>query len=303
MKMKNKNNTVLTFILLLVIFATNYCYGQEIKRDGNIYTLSAGDLIFSISAQTGGRIVSFRRGNSELLTSTNEHPRYYGATFWISPQKDYWPPYPAIDQLPYKTTIIGHKIQMVSQTENMNFRITKEFSISTSNTAICIAYKIENISNKTYKLAPWDVTRVFGGLSFFPIGEEDKNINISSIPNSFIKSNILWVPFIQEKNMKAQKLFNTAKGGWMAHYYKNLLFVKCFPDIQVEDIPPQQGEVEIFIAANGKYIELENHGRYITLAPNESTVYNEKYYLLFLGQNKKEKDLLSIIKQLNKKVN
>ena len=50
MKMKNKNNTVLTFILLLVIFATNYCYGQEIKRDGNIYTLSAGDLIFSISA-------------------------------------------------------------------------------------------------------------------------------------------------------------------------------------------------------------------------------------------------------------
>ena len=41
---------------------------------------------------------------------------------------------------------------------------------------------------------------------------------------------------------------------------EGFLFVKCFPDIRPDEAPPGQGEVEIFVAPKGRYLELENHG-------------------------------------------
>ena len=273
---------------------------HTISRTGNVYTLSLGDLSFSVSSEVGGRIVSFRRGEYELLTTDAINPVYYGSTFWLSPQADYWPPYPTIDKLPYKVRIDEEKLSITSLIDDRNICITKEFSISVADTSIYINYKIKNTSDETRKLAPWDVSRVLGGLSFFPVGEKDDKINKPDIPTAYIENGILWFPFVKEENGIAQKLFSTAKGGWIAHYYQNVLFVKFFPDIQAEDIPPGQGEVEIFIAPGGRYIELENHGKYISLAPNQTVEYIQKWFLIPAGYGKDKKDLLSIIENLNK---
>lgn len=297
MKKNNIGHIVLLWLITLVV--TDNCYSQAIIFKDDIYTLSIGDLSFSVSAQIGGRIVSFCRGNSELLTSDSIHPVYYGATFWLSPQSAYWPPYPSVDKLPYNASVADKKLRMVSRADG-NIRITKEFSISENDTAIYVRYKVENISEKIRKLAPWDVARVFGGLSFFPVGKSNEEINRSDISDTYIENGILWFPFIQKGNKKGQKLFNTAGGGWMAHYYKNSLFVKCFPDIQVSEIPPEQGEVEIYVAPEGTYIELENHGQYVTLAPDEFVEYNQKWFLISLKQEKNEEELLRIVRKLNK---
>ena len=64
--------------------------------------LSFADLAFGVSAEKGGRIISFRCGDKELLVSDSVHNKYYGATFWLSPQSDYWPQYQCVDELPYK---------------------------------------------------------------------------------------------------------------------------------------------------------------------------------------------------------
>ncbi|MBX9186702.1 DUF4380 domain-containing protein [Bacteroides sp. K03] len=299
------NSKATKYIVLLVFLVPTIAKGHNnhtIRCTENVYTLSLGDLSFSVSAETGGRIVSFRRGESELLTTDAVNPVYYGATFWLSPQANYWPPCPAIDKLPYEVRIDEEKLSMTSQIDNTNICITKEFSISVADTSIYINYKIKNTSDKIRKLAPWDVSRVSGGLSFFPIGEKDDQINKPGIPTTYIENGILWFPFVKEENMPAQKLFSTAKEGWMAHYYKNILFVKCFPDIQVKDTPPGQGEVEFFIAPDGKYIELENHGEYISLAPNQSIEYNQKWFLIPTGYGKTKEDLLFIIRNLNKEI-
>lgn len=299
------NSKVRKYIILLAFSVPVAAEGYSnpiIKCTENVYTLSLGDLSFSVSAETGGRIVSFRRGKSELLTADSVNSVYYGATLWLSPQANYWPPCPAIDKLPYEARIDEEKLSLTSQMGKADICITKEFSISAADTSVCITYKIKNTSDKIQRLAPWDVSRVSGGLSFFPVGEKDDTINKQGIPTAYVENGILWFPFVKEKNMPAQKLFNTAKEGWMAHYYKNILFVKCFPDIQVEDIPPGQGEVEFFIATGGKYIELENHGKYISLSPNQSVEYKQKWFLISAGYGKTKEELLFIIRNLHKEI-
>ncbi len=287
----------------MLIISTNG-YSRTISCNGNVYTLSSGDLSFSVSSEAGGRIISFRKGDVELLTSDTVNPVYYGATFWLSPQANYWPVYPTVDKLPYKASVEENRLLMVSQTDENNIRITKEFSISEPDTAIYINYKIENTSEHIRKLAPWDVSRVYGGLTFFPVGEENKKINKSHIQDAYIEDDILWYPFAQKRSMPAQKLFNTAKDGWMAHYYKNLLFVKCFPDILPQDIPSGQGEVEIFVAPEGKYLELENHGKYVELQPGQTILYKQKWFLLIMqSEDRVNKDiLLKTVGKLNKSI-
>ena len=59
---------------------------QVIKETANgVYTLSKGELSLSVSALHGGKIISFKRGNKEMLLQDTVHPKYYGASLWQSP--------------------------------------------------------------------------------------------------------------------------------------------------------------------------------------------------------------------------
>lgn len=276
-----------------------------IFKKGNIYTLALGDLSFSVSAATGGRIVSFQRGGEEILSSAGIHPVYYGGTFWISPQSNYWPQYPSIDILPYKAEILKNRLRLTSVSDTVNgIRIIKEFSISVKDTAVLINYTIENISGKAKRLAPWDVTRVPGGLSFFPLGEASAG-NTSDVKNTIEKDGILWFTFTPDTLAEKQKLYSTNRGGWFGHCYRNLLFLKCFPDILPTDAPDHQGEIELFVAPHGRYIELENHGKYTTLLPGKALAYNQKWFLLYSTrfQDMSKSVLLNQVEKLNRKLN
>ena len=105
--------------------------------------------------------------------------------------------------------------------------------------------------------------------------------------------------FVGGANERGQKLFSTAYGGWMAHYYRGLLFVKCFPDIRPDEVPPGQGEVEIFVAPKGRYLELENHGKYVELQPGESLMYRQKWFLKDVSDKKQSDWMDNLKRQMN----
>lgn len=271
---------------------------SRIKKQDDVYILSSGNLSFSVSAVKGGRIISFKCGDKELLVSDSVHSKYYGATFWISPQSAYWPQYPCVDELPYRADIDNQILRLESSPDSISgISIAKEFSMLGRDSSVLISYSVKNVSDQPKRLAPWDVTRVYGGLSFFPTGEKDE-MNKSDVPEAFEEGGITWFPFAENTHSKAQKLFSTTRDGWMAHYYKGLLFVKCFPDITPNEVPPGQGEVEIYVAPKGRYIELENHGRYTELQPGDSLVYKQKWFLKDIP-DRKESDLLPIIEELD----
>lgn len=110
---------------------------------------------------------------------------------------------------------------------------------------------------------------------------------------------MVWVPCPDGTNERGQKLFSTAYGGWMAHYYRGLLFVKCFPDIRPDEAPPGQGEVEIFVAPKGRYLELENHGKYVELQPGESLMYRQKWFLKDVSDKKQSDWIDNLKRQMN----
>ncbi len=285
------------FILLILLLVAT----QGHAGDSASYTLRTGNISFTVSAKYGGRIISFTCNGKELLITPNDHLEAFGATFWPSPQRNWkWPPYPVLDTQAYQYNGNRNHIKLTSAPDTASgFQFEKEFTVSAADTSINIIYTIRNITSVTKQVAGWDVCRVQGGLSFFPVNDTVLSPLPKSTPlsNTSLQDGICWYNFSVLATPQPQKLFSTARGGWLAHVSNGLLFVKTFPDIAVAQLPPTQGEVEIYYQKAGQYIELENHGPYTFLAPGETLIYKEKWYLSNLQANASKADMIALARQ------
>jgi hypothetical protein len=254
-------------------------------EDEGIYTLEKGDLSVRISANEGGKVVSLQRAGEELLVTQETHPRYYGAVCLPSPQERFWPPSPVLDHHPYRAERIHDTLRLVSKKDPLTgLRFRKEFFISEIDTAIVVNYSIENIADTMQQISAWDITRTRGGLSFFPPSETVLDNPASNLDHLSEEAGILWYAFSPDSTRRGQKLYAITREGWLAHRYKQLLFIKTFPPVSKQDLPPQQGEVEIYLSPDAGYIELENHSAYTCLKKGESLQYRQKWYLLSLPE-------------------
>ena len=147
-----------------------------IQEQGNSrYTIQLDSISMTIDAN-GGKILSFRYGDREMLSQL-PWPNAYGSTFWTSPQKEwYWPPVPEYDRLPYSVKQRKASLVMTSQVPRTHqYRITKDFSVDPTDTAFVVSYTITNMSPLERQVAPWEITRVVndGGCIFFDADLED----------------------------------------------------------------------------------------------------------------------------------
>ena len=243
-----------------------------------IYEVKSGKSVMKISAN-GGRIISFKYDQKEILTQSSEHENF-GSTLWTAPQSNWgWPPFDVLDNQKYKVVKVGNILKMTSDPDSKSgFQLEKTWQ-AVENNSIRIEYLIKNISGKAKSVGPWEVTRVpCGGLVFFPDGGKGK-VPDSNLKPDLQKDGIKWVSINKNPIPNHQKLFSTGGEGWMAYAFDGCLFIKQFPDIQPENYSPQQGEVEIYINKEKSYTELENQGAYRLLQPGESIEYIVNWYL------------------------
>ena len=265
-------------LFLLVDFAsakTNFGDGSQEK----IFELKAGNSIMKIIAN-GGRIISYKYDEKEILTQSSEHENY-GSTLWTAPQSDWgWPPFDVLDNQEYQVEQKGDLLKMTSKPDSKSgFQMTKTWKV-VGKQNIQIEYQIKNISGNPKSVGAWDVSRVpCGGLAFFPDGGPGK-VPESSLKADLQEEGVNWIWIDKKPIFNHQKLFSTAKEGWLAYALKGLLFIKQFPDTKPEKYSPEQGEVEIYINKEKSYIELENHGAYVTLNPGESLNYKQNWFLI-----------------------
>lgn len=272
-----------TSILTLVLVANVSAQPDVATKnsDGDFAIRNKRATISVISS--GGRIVSFRYDNHEIITQQSEHENY-GSTLWLGPQSNWgWPPYKTLDEEKYSALLSTDSIYLESLPDTLSgFRLTKIIKPDKKANCFVITYSLKNISNTARKTDAWEVTRVSaGGLSFFPEGEAAR-LPVSDLKNVSSGQGYTWFRCGLDKFEGGQKMFASASGGWLAHLHKNLLFIKQFPDISPDQMAPQQGEVEIYAHGDRTYIELENHSRYVTLAPGETLKYQVKWYLVSL---------------------
>lgn len=250
----------------------------KVTKDG-IYEMKVAEVVMTVNANLGARIISFRLKDQEILSTPGVNPENYGSTLWLSPQNWKWPPSPVLDTEPYQVKLKKEMLTLTSGSDiQSGCQMTKTIVANSADCSFSIIYSITNISEQDKPVAPWEVTRVpAGGLTFFPIGDYGGYSKSNMVTQDI--NNICWYKFDAALVTGHQKLFRNGAEGWLAHCNQGLIIIKQFPDIGIAQEAPNETEVELYIHKDRTYIELENQGIYKTLRPGESVTWKVKWYL------------------------
>ena len=248
------------------------------SQTGN-YVLKCGNMTMTIDAEKGGKILSFKYGDQEVISQL-KWPESFGSTFWTSPQKEwYWPPVPEYDKKPYAVEEKDGVLTMTSEVnEKLQYRISKAFAVDEQNQAIAITYSIRNESNEVRKVAPWEITRVQneGGLIFFEAPVD--SIWPAGLMN-FKGAN--GISYYEPDKANENRKVNVDGKGWLAYLNqeKGLLLVKQFEDLDKSQPAPDEAEIHVYVNRGKTYIEVESQGAYTTLQPGEALNWTVRWYL------------------------
>jgi hypothetical protein len=282
------------FTLLLIVVGVTTCVAQS-ENDGK-YSLKNGEVTMTIDAAKGGKILSLKYGEREIISQLR-WPESFGSTFWTSPQKEwYWPPVPEYDKRPYQVEDAGGVLTMTSEvSEKLKFRMRKAFAVDEQNKAIVITYAIINESDETRQVAPWEVTRVenTGGLIFFEAPVD--SIWPAGLMNFKEAYGAAWYQTdVTNENRKV----NADGKGWLAYCANGLLLVKRFEDISPSQPAPDEAEIQVYVNRGKAHIELESQGAYTTLKPKEQLTWTVRWYLLpYDGAPEPSEALLQMVRQ------
>ena len=271
--------TSLLMAIAMIFIGTTTAKADVPNEETGLYTLKCGNVSMTIDAAKGGKILSFKYGDQEVISQLR-WPESFGSTFWTSPQKEwYWPPVPEYDKKPYQVEEKDGVLTMTSEVnEKLKFRIRKVFAVDEPNQAIAITYSIINASDETRKVAPWEITRVQneGGLIFFEAPVD--SIWPAGLMN-FKEANDIscYEPDEANENRKV----NADGKGWLAYLNKEkgLLLVKQFEDLVTGQPAPDEAEIQVYVNRGKTYIELESQGAYTTLQPGEELNWTVCWYL------------------------
>jgi hypothetical protein len=250
--------------------------------NGSVYSFHFGDTLCAVDAKLGGRIVTFALSGHNILTGPAVDPANFGSTFWPSPQSDWgWPPPPEIDSAPYAASLDGAALSLSGATAaGLGLAVEKRFSSDGQAGVVTVVYTIANRGSQARQVAPWEITRVAtGGLTFFPIGEGGPRKGPQDLLNPTIVNGVAWFAYDAAAITADQKLFSDGQEGWIAHVDGDLLLVKSFADTKPSQAAPGEAEIEIYANAGHTYVEVENQGAYVNLAPGAATSWTVRWIL------------------------
>ena len=249
---------------------------------GSLYSFQFGDTQFAVDANLGGRIVTFAFSGRNILTGPAVDPANFGSTLWPSPQTDWgWPPPAQIDSAPYAASIDAAVLSLSGATApGLGLAVEKEFSADGKSGVVTVLYTLANRGSQARQVAPWEITRVAaGGLTFFPMGEGGPRKGPQDLLSPAIVDGVAWFAYNAATITADQKLFADGLEGWIAHVDGDLLLVKSFADTPTSQAAPGEAEIEIYANAGHTYVEVENQGAYVSLAPGAATTWTVRWIL------------------------
>ena len=259
---------------MTVAFGVTTTLAQD--NDGK-YTLQNGERTMVIDAAKGGKILSLKYGEREVISQLR-WPEAFGSTFWTSPQKEWnWPPVPEYDKRPYTVEQKDGVLTLTSEvSERMKYRIRKAFAVDERDGAFVITYTIINESDEVRRVAPWEITRVQneGGLIFFEAPVE--GITPAGLMDFKDAFGAAWY---QTDEANGNRKVNADGKGWLAYYNNGLLLVKQFDDLDASQPAPDEAEIQVYVNRGKAHIELESQGAYTTLQPKETVSWTVRWYL------------------------
>ena len=263
------------------------------------YTISTGDVTLTVDASKGGKVVSYKYQDKEVLSQTR-FPNSFGSTFWTSPQSEWnWPPVAEYDRKPFNAEVKDNVLVLTGEkSERFGYRVRKEFAADAKNNSISIKYTIINESGETRKVAPWEISRVpNGGILFFDAKEATPANNMKGM-NFVFEQKAAWFTLDEDKE---NRKINADGKGWLAFSDNGLLFVKKFQDLKAGEEAPAEAEIQIYANTGKTFVEIEEQGAYTTLAAGEELDWTVTWYLVAHDlKNEPSKALLKLAQKIVK---
>ena len=270
---------------LILTFAALCCalvlHAQD--AEATAVTLRAGDAAMTVDPARGGKILSLKYQEQEVL-SQSRFPESFGSTFWTSPQKEWnWPPVQEFDKQPYRVVQRADNRLVITSpvSQRLGMSVGKDFSTDASDGAFVITYSIKNEGTEARRVAPWEITRVTNrdGLIFFAPAD---SIWPAGLMNFQFSDGAAWY---QTDEAPQNRKVNADGRGWLAFCADGLLLVKKFQDLQPNQPAPGEAEVQVYVNRGNTYIELESQGAYTQLQPGEALRWTVRWYLQPVDQN------------------
>jgi hypothetical protein len=251
------------------------------------YRIEYGEYGLEVDPTEGGRIVEFSLAGQSIIVPVTESPEAFGSSLWTSPQSDWnWPPPPELDRLPWR--VIDEPLALVLQSETsekLGLSVRQRLTAEPSKGSLLLEYEFTNRSAVPRRMAPWQNTRVRPkGLTFYPASRASyaiKNNTLVLAP----EDNIAWFKHEPDKIKGNLKSLADGEEGWMAQLDDRLLFIKIFDDVPVAVQAPGEGELVIYVAGNGQFVEMENQGAYQELLPGAEFIWKLRWVLRRLPDN------------------
>ena len=277
-------------------FAATALSAQTVQKlDDEKYVVTSGDLTMTVDAAHGGKILSFKLGEKEVVAQNEAadpapagaegqpprrrcfNPSSYGSTFWTSPQVEWnWPPVPEYDSLPYTVeTEDAASLVLAGQVSKYGYRIRKAFAADPDDGAVVVTYSIVNESGETRKVAPWEITRVPNG-GFIEFDAKPEGVTPAGLMKVSFDDDMATLEVdVTHENRK----INVDGKGWLSFRDNGLVLTKKFTDIAPEEAAPGEAEVQVYINARKTYVEIEAQGPYTELKPGEKLDWTVRWYL------------------------
>jgi hypothetical protein len=294
--------TIKLMAALMAVMITGTASAQTVQ--GSVdegFVIKAGNVTMTVSAKEGGKIMSYKYDDKEMLSQLRMQNQY-GSTFWTSPQKEWnWPPVTEFDRAAYTDETVAAKrsqsLLLTSQTaRKLPFQIQKLYTPDPKGKFIKVSYTIVNKGEETRKVAPWEISRVVAdesGLIFFDAPVE--GITPAGLIPFKGEAGASWYNF--ETGAQNRKI-NADGKGWLAYAANGLLMIKKFDDINPSQPAPDEAEIQVYVNQGKTYIELESQGEYKTLAPGESLTWVVDWYLIPLSEEAvPSKKLLDLVRK------
>ena len=292
------------FLTVAAVFAATVLSAQTIQSlDNDQYVVSIKDKSMIIDAAHGGKILSFKLGDQEVIAQNPAtapqpdqaegqprrrwfNPNSYGSTFWTSPQKEWnWPPVQEYDSLPYTAEIKDGPIKIVDvampalflegQVSKYGYRVCKTFTVDPSDFAIVVIYSIVNESGETREVAPWQITRVPNG-GYIQFDAKPAGVTPGDLMKITFEDDMATLDVdVANENRK----INVDGKGWLNFRDNGIVLTQRFPDIAPYEAAPGEAEIQVYIDARKSFVEIEAQGPYTELQPGEKLDWAVRWYL------------------------
>jgi hypothetical protein len=255
-----------------------------LQADGT-YLFAGAGLELVVDPKRSGHALRFTIEGKNVLAGPALIPDAFGTSFWPSPRSDWSGAAPAeLDGEPYGAELEGGALVLKSKpSAKLGLSVIKRYQLDTARRAVEVAYTLVNVSERSRKVAPWEIHRVpaGAGLTFYPSAQQ-------LYPQSTLKLSawgpVTWFAHDQPREPKPLMSFADGAEGWLAYVTGGVLLVKAFGDTPEAAHAPGEGEIEIYAdydvsSKQHRYVELGQQGPYAEIPPGGSTTWNVRWFL------------------------